>query len=212
MSTRVTVTSRGRRAFIESVVSKTLKRLDFKPSTRSGGVIRDVLLHFLALLLGEKLEEGSGNVTTKCKWFRVSGSYIDKMGVRHVYVYCGHPENPMRKKGCPVLCRYETLESGSILESGGIIGSIIGILINFLLGFLIGLLIADFLGIEDEFTRVLVSVLVAGISVLVAPLSVYREQGLEPVREEAEGFRGRSGGVVFHVDKRMLKARLSYRN
>jgi len=98
----------------------------------------------LGVGVGERVQS-PGYVYTTCRRLRISREYVDSAGTYHIYVYCGHPQNPMTRHGCPQGCPYLDT-SDTPTGAGAFAGLVLGGLLGLILGGAPGVFIGGLLG------------------------------------------------------------------
>ncbi len=104
--------------------------------------------------VGEEVHS-PGYVYTNCRFIRISKIEV-KDDAHHVYVYCIHPNKPMKIDGCPRGCVYmDTSDkpTGDRAFGGMILGGILGGIIGGFPGALIGGILGALLGSTTEETK-----------------------------------------------------------
>ena len=88
--------------------------------------------------------QSPGQVYVQCRWLRISREEA-RGGIRHIYVYCAHPRNPMTRQGCPRGCPYLDV-SDTRSGTGAYIGLVIGGLAGMVVGGPAGVVLGGVLG------------------------------------------------------------------
>jgi len=131
-----------------------------------------------------KSVQSPGYVYTMCRWLRISREYVDNAGTHHIYVYCGHPQNPMTPHGCPPGCPYLDT-SDTPTGTGAFAGLVFGGLLGLILGGAPGVFVGGLLGA------------IIGNSLEVA----------KPVQRRIAELQSRGINYAIHVDGQRLKTR-----
>jgi len=124
------------------------KKLDSIAST----LIR--IAEHMGIEVGEKVQS-PGFVYVTCRWLRKSYEET-KNSIHHIYVYCGHPQNPMTIHGCPRECPYlDTSDepTGSGAFAGLVLGGVAGLVLGGPAGVIIGGLLGAIIGNSLEETK-----------------------------------------------------------
>lgn len=110
---------------VKYILDKLGEKLDY---------IIGILLR-IAAKMGVNIGEGvqsPGYVYATCRWLRISKEEI-RDSIRHIYVYCAHPEKPITINGCPSNCLYLD-PSDKPTGSGAFAGLVLGGLGGLILG------------------------------------------------------------------------------
>ncbi len=97
----------------------------------------------MGIKVGENVQS-PGFVYASCRWLGISREEV-RNGVHHIYVYYGHPQNPMMIHGCPRECPYLDT-SDEPTGAGAFTGLVLGGLTGLALGGPAGVIIRGLLG------------------------------------------------------------------
>jgi len=135
----------------------------------------------LGVDVGERVYS-PGFVYTSCRWLRISREEMGK-DTRHIYIYCGHPNNPMTPHGCPRGCPYlDTSDkpTGAGAFAGLVLGGLAGLVVGGAAGVIIGGLLGAIIGNSLEETK--------------------------PAQARIKELREKGTPFQIHVDERRLRA------
>jgi len=135
----------------------------------------------LGVEIGKRVQS-PGYVYTTCRWLRISREYVDSAGTYHIYVYCGHPQNPMTLHGCPPGCPYldtSDTPTGAGAFAGLVLGGLVGLILGGAPGVFIGGLLGAIIGNSLEVVK--------------------------PVQRRIAELQSRGTNYAIHIDEQKLK-------